>query len=151
LGKGAFGVSRIVEVLRGPIVGNATFCQATKDRPHGISLIRVTVFPLGGSMKRALFILLLLSCFAYAKDWQTGKLVSVTKDIDVLHNDRIFTLEVERDGILYVAERTIAPLQRAPLFTEGEEVRFVIDGDKFIAVEEHGREFRMKLLKKRRL
>jgi hypothetical protein len=69
-----------------------------------------------------------------------------------VNNERIFTVEIEQNGMLYVGQRTlINPSQRAPLFTEGGDVKFCLDADKFTAIEEHGREFKMKLLKKKKL
>lgn len=103
-------------------------------------------------MKLLTAVFLMLSTFALAQ-WNTAKVVSF--DMKKFHNietdnmERNYELVVQQGDMLYYAERTLEVSgQRAPLFTEGADVKFKLDKNNLTVVEESGREFKMKLVKK---
>lgn len=123
-------------------------------------------------------LLLTVSPLFHAKDakaqWNTGKLLSVDREqwtstdrrttsgsVDGSGNISATTREstsehhsfqvVVDDGqFTYFAERTLDWWQRKPLLTENAEVKWRLDKDKFILLDERGKEFKMKLVKKRK-
>lgn len=108
-------------------------------------------------MKKVLLVVLLLVSLVAAKEpaWQTGTVASFerqTMNDGTATPPRIFRLVIVQGTTAYYFDRILeSPLQRDPVFTEGENVRFRLDKNKAVALEDSGREFKMKLIKKRRL
>ncbi len=77
-----------------------------------------------------------------------GNYSGTTTSSDWGHNTYRIVLD---DGkITYFAERTLSfRWQHDPQFTENATIRFTLDGDKLIVLDDTGKEFKMKLIKRR--
>jgi hypothetical protein len=114
-------------------------------------------------MKKVALVILLLVSLAYAKDraWQSGKLVSVEVDAGSRTPQRVttwgtvtsyqshnITVAVEQNSVRYTATKQVYTERDIPLFTENSTVRFVLDKNELIVVDERGKEFKARLAKK---
>lgn len=125
----------------------------------------------GENMMRYCFTLLLLSSLAFPADkneWQNGRLVSASREhwekpytttdaqtgATSLHTwgHNTFYVVVDDGEYSYFAERTLSwRWQHDPLFTENAPVKFKLEGkDNFTIQDERGKEFKMKLVKRRK-
>ncbi|HTC92881.1 MAG TPA: hypothetical protein VK699_05460 [Terriglobales bacterium] len=130
-------------------------------------------------MKTFLAILLMSICVVAAQkdvQWKTGKLLSIGKqhwtsyegstttgrvddngNINASNNveargHNTFRAQVDDGEYTYFAERTLNwRFQHEPILTENDDVKFRIEGkDDFILQDDRGKEFKMKLIKKRK-
>lgn len=77
-----------------------------------------------------------------------GNYSSTTTETEWGHNTYHVVLDDGR--MLYFAERTLSfRWQRDPDFTENAVVRFSLEGDRLSVIDDNGREFKMRLVKRR--
>lgn len=119
-------------------------------------------------MKKLLLVILLLSAVAFAKDraWQTGKLVTVKIETEkgdssvtgtanqygvvghINSSDEINVyVTISADKYEYFAGRKLYSGKIPPL-TENAPVKFALDKDILILVDDRGKEFKMRIGKR---
>lgn len=107
-------------------------------------------------MKRIALCLILLASLpllaAKQREWHTGKLVSMTQThTDINNSTTINHVEIDAGDVTYFADQFMKfAWNHSPKLTENSEVKWAVDNNDFYLIDEAGKEFKLKLIKKRK-